>query len=187
MAYEGLGEVNPELNHQLQAQIEATSEKSRLELTPGQRLLSQGEAQEYAYYIVSGVLVATHLDEAGCEHYKEFYFAGELVFLYSAWINQGAAQYNIEVLKPSQVLRVPIGVLSRPHWQALVLALLKQQVLYKEAKEAFLLLQTPQQRYQYLYQHRRHWLAQLSLHQVAKYLGISAVSLSRIRARLGIS
>ncbi|TMO91509.1 cyclic nucleotide-binding protein, partial [Pseudoalteromonas sp. S3260] len=32
-----------------------------------------------------------------------------------------------------------------------------------------------------------HWLAQLSLTQVAKYLGISAVSLSRIRARLGLN
>ncbi|MGO2563666.1 MAG: Crp/Fnr family transcriptional regulator, partial [Pseudoalteromonas nigrifaciens] len=32
-----------------------------------------------------------------------------------------------------------------------------------------------------------HWLAQLSLTQVAMYIGISAISLSRIRKRLNLS
>ena len=58
---------------------------------------------------------------------------------------------------------------------------------FKEAKEAFLLLNTPEQRYQYLLEQKPHWLEQLSLNEVAMYLGISAISLSRIRRRLNLS
>ena len=58
---------------------------------------------------------------------------------------------------------------------------------FKEAKEAFLLLNSPQQRYEYLLAKKPHWLAQLSLTEVAMYIGISAISLSRIRKRLNLS
>lgn len=187
MAYEQLGAVDAQLNAQLKTCVDALPACDELLLTPGQQLLMQGQAQRFAYFIDSGVLVATHIDELGQEHYKEFYFSGELCFLYSAWITNSNAQYSIEVLQPAQVRRIAISTFAQPSWQAMVVKLLQQQVLYKEAKEAFLLLKTPQQRYQYLYTYRRHWLAQLSLTQVAKYLGISAVSLSRIRKRLGVN
>ena len=72
-------------------------------------------------------------------------------------------------------------------WQPIKQQLITQQLLFKEAKEAFLLLNTPEQRYQYLLDNKPHWLETLSLNEVAMYLGVSAISLSRIRRRLNLT
>lgn len=68
--------------------------------------------------------------------------------------------------------------------QGVQLALLKQQLLYKEQKEAFLLLNTPEQRYLYLLEHFPLWVTRLTHAQLANYIGITSISLSRIRKRL---
>ncbi|WP_240701143.1 Crp/Fnr family transcriptional regulator [Pseudoalteromonas sp. CO325X] len=187
MAYQQLGQASQVVSEQLQQLLAHSNAIKSLEMNTHDVLLEQQQLQNYAYFVQSGVLVAACLDEQGQQHYKEFYFQGELAFIYSAWITQQPANYSLEVLKPSCLLRVPLAELAQPRWHSLTMALLQQQVLFKESKEAFLLLQSPQQRYQFLLTHRPHWLAQLSLTQVAKYLGISAVSLSRIRARLGLN
>jgi len=79
---------------------------------------------------------------------------------------------------------MPLSVLDDTLLQAVQLGLLKQQLLYKEQKEAFLLLHTPEQRYLYLREHSPLWLERLSQGQLANYIGITAISLSRMRRRL---
>lgn len=64
------------------------------------------------------------------------------------------------------------------------MALLRLQLGYKERKEAFLLLHSPEERYRELCHTFPHWPARLTQVQLANYIGISPVTLSRIRRRI---
>jgi len=147
-------------------------------------LLAQGERQEFAFLISSGIVQACHYSAAGAIRAKEYYFSNELCLLYSHWLCNTASQYQLEALETVQAIRIPLQLLSLDPWQPALIQLLKQQLLYKEAKEQLLLLNTPQQRYLHLIEHSPLWIEQLNNLQIAHYIGISPISLSRIKARM---
>ncbi len=156
----------------------------RQTLRAGQALLAQGAEQEAAFYIEAGIARACHYTRDGQERCKEFYFEGELCLLYDSWLTGAPARYQLEALTELQVVRVPIALLEEPVWQPVCMALLRQQLGYKERKEAFLLLHSPEERYRELYHTFPHWPARLTQVQLANYIGISPVTLSRIRRRI---
>jgi len=180
-----LGDSNQYLAKALLAKIEG--HYSVKMFMRGDVLVQQGQQQKYGYLILDGVLGAFHVSRDGQQKCKEFYFKDELALLFGNWLTGTPAFYQLQVIKSARLIALPLSVLEKPHWQELKQQLITQQLLFKEAKEAFLLLNTPAKRYQYLIAEKPHWLAQLSLTEVAMYLGISAISLSRIRQRLNLS
>ncbi|MBA2076434.1 Crp/Fnr family transcriptional regulator [Aeromonas veronii] len=156
----------------------------RQTLRAGQALLAQGAEQEAAFYIEAGIARACHYTRDGQERCKEFYFEGELCLLYDSWLTGSLARYQLEALTELQVVRVPLALLDEPVWQPVCMALLRQQLGYKERKEAFLLLHSPEDRYRELCHTFPHWPARLTQVQLANYIGISPVTLSRIRRRI---
>ena len=167
--------------HAVQQQSELFKE---VNFSAREPLLIQGELQNYGYLIRSGIVQACHYSAAGTLRCKEYYFSGELCLLYSHWFCNTAAQYQLEALDSVQTIRIPLQLLSLDSWQPALLQLMKQQLLYKEEKEQLLLLNTPQQRYLYLIEHSPKWIEQLNNMQIAHYIGISPISLSRIKARI---
>ncbi|NRD74940.1 Crp/Fnr family transcriptional regulator [Shewanella sp. VB17] len=157
---------------------------NKLSLNGKRVLLAQNSQQRYGYFILSGILKACHFDKQGVERCKEFYFAGELCFLYHSWLTDKPAQYQIETLDKACVVQIPLGLLALPEWLPAQLSLLKRQLLFKEQKEAFLLLKNPEQRYQHLLNFWPLWVEKLNNIQLASYIGISPVSLSRLKSRL---
>ncbi|WP_065187984.1 Crp/Fnr family transcriptional regulator [Shewanella woodyi] len=155
-----------------------------LSLNSADVLLAQNSQQEYGYFILSGILRACHYGEQGSERCKEFYFPDELCFLYTSWLTRSPSQYQIEALDKARVVQIPLSLLSLPQWIPAQINLLKQQLLFKEQKEAFLLLKTPEQRYLHLLEAWPLWGEKLNNIQLASYIGISPVSLSRLKARL---
>lgn len=156
----------------------------RLTLSSGQVLLVQGARQEAAFYVEQGIARACHYTRDGQERCKEFYFEGELCLLYDSWLTGSPARYQLEALTELQVVRVPLALLDEPGFQPVCMALLRQQLGYKERKEAFLLLHSPEERYRELCHTFPHWPARLTQVQLANYIGISPVTLSRIRRRI---
>ncbi len=94
------------------------------------------------------------------------------------------ARYRLEAVTTLKLVRVPLALLDEPAWQPVCMALLRQQLCYKERKEAFLLLHSPEERYRELCRTFPHWPARLTQVQLANYIGISPVTLSRIRRRI---
>lgn len=162
----------------------ATGQATLLRLDAGEVLLHQGCRQKFAYFISAGLLKACHYNDNGAPLVKEFYFEQELCFLYSSWLTGEVAQYQIEVMQEANVVRLPLTLLDDRRWHKVKINLLSQQLIYKEQKEAFLLLHTPEQRYLHLLKHRPMWVDRLNNQQLAYYIGISPVSLSRLKARL---
>ena len=56
--------------------------------------------------------------------------------------------------------------------------------MHKENKERFMLLYSPEERYQLFCQHYPDLEQRITDSQIAAYLGITAISLSRIKSRL---
>lgn len=163
---------------QVQAQFRA------MNVNAGEVLLLQGEKQKYAYFIVSGILKACHYGNSGSILSKEFYFQHELCFLYCSWLTQAPAKYQIESIEDALLIQIPLEQLSHADWQLAKIALLSQQLIYKEEKEAFFLLNTPEQRYLFLVENRPLWVNTLNNIQLASYIGINPVSLSRLKSRI---
>lgn len=161
-----------------------TGQAKPLRLVADEVLLHQGRRQEFAYFISAGLLKACHYNDKGAPLVKEYYFEQELCFLYGSWLTGELAQYQIEVMQEANVVRLPLALLDDPRLHKVKISLLSQQLIYKEQKEAFLLLHTPEQRYLHLLKHRPIWLERLNNQQLAYYIGISPVSLSRLKARL---
>ena len=150
----------------------------------GQVIIRQGEPQLFGYLIHEGILRAAHYSHDGKDICKEYYFKGELSFLYVPWIMSQHANYQIEALTDATLIKIPLTKLDDNDWQQAKIKLLQRQLLYKEAKEAFFLLHSPEQRYRYMFEHFPHWIENLNNKQLAIYIGISPISLSRIKSRL---
>ena len=153
-------------------------------LSAGSWLLRQGERQNKIYYLHHGVARAVYHSPNGSERVKEFYFPGEYCFLYLNWLTHTSADYSLQMITPGEISEISLALLDAPEHQDIKTQLLVQQLIYKEQKEQMLLLNTPEQRYQYVQTHFPSWELQLTQRDLAHYIGITPVSLSRIRQRL---
>lgn len=77
-------------------------------------------------------------------------------------------------------------MLKKPAWRQLREFLILRLALRKEAREADLLLLSPSERYLLFMKTYPELTEILANYHIASYLGISEVSLSRIRSRLGV-
>ena len=157
-----------------------------MELPTRHILLNQGEQPAHAFFLFDGICHACYLTPEGHQFSKEFYWEQELILGFESLITQQASEYLLETLSASQILALPLAVIEE--WKIrcpnLYMALLERQLLFKEHKERFMLIHTPEERYTLFCDHFPELHAQLADYQIASYLGITATSLSRIRARL---
>ncbi len=176
--FEGLGIAHPE--HYFSTFSTSLVDESCV-------LLHQGEEQSHAFYLISGILKACHYTDSGVERCKEFYFPNSLCLLFSSWIGNRESSYQIESVTKVEYIKIPMSVLNSQEWVNAKVKLLEQQLLYKEKKESFFLLNTHEERYKYLTNHFPHWIKHLISVDIANYMGISPVSLSRIKSRINNS
>ncbi|SEK22794.1 cAMP-binding domain of CRP or a regulatory subunit of cAMP-dependent protein kinases [Roseateles sp. YR242] len=150
----------------------------------GTVLLQQGAVPTHVWFLHRGALKASNYADSGRERIKEFYFPGEFCVMYLAWLTGQASRYQVEVVEDATVTSIPIDRWDAPELAELRGRLLREQLTFKERKEEMLLLHSPEQRYLYVQLHFPTWTARLSQRQLAAYIGITEVSLSRIRGRL---
>ena len=157
-----------------------------MELPTRHILLNQGEQPSHAFFLVDGICHACYLTPEGRQFSKEFYWEQELILGFESLLSERPSEFLLETLSASQILTLPLAVIEQ--WKTdcpgLYMALLERQLLFKEHKERFMLIHTPEERYTLFCGHFPELQAQLADYQIASYLGITATSLSRIRARL---
>ncbi|MDG2664597.1 Crp/Fnr family transcriptional regulator [Vibrio parahaemolyticus] len=157
-----------------------------LELTTRHILNHQGELSSHLYFIIEGLCHASYLTEHGKEFSKEFYWEKDWVIGFESIIKDQPSPYLLETLSACQLFCLPIEMLH--HWRAekhaIYLKLLENQLVNKENKERFMLLYSPEERYQLFCAHYPDLKQRITDSQIAAYLGITPISLSRIKARL---
>ncbi|MDA0149516.1 Crp/Fnr family transcriptional regulator [Vibrio sp. LaRot3] len=159
---------------------------TELQLPTRQILVEQGGSAQSIYFIVHGLCQASYLTEEGKSFSKEFYWEQDWILSLEAVIKQQGSPYLIETLTDCHIICLPIDVLKR--WRAeshpIYLKLVETQLIYKEQKERFMLLYTPEQRYELFCQQFPDLEQRLNDYHIAAYLGISSISLSRIKSRI---
>ncbi|HLA33294.1 MAG TPA: Crp/Fnr family transcriptional regulator [Rhodocyclaceae bacterium] len=159
-------------------------------LAAGETLLRQGATVGHAWLIEKGVLRCYFLSEDGVERNKSFHAEGEWVGVCFPGI-QSPSPYTIAALEAAELVELPQAIMARwldefPVARAYIDEALNYLMHEQTLREAELLLRSPEQRYQSFLAEQGAIAERIPLHHAASYLGVTNVTLSRIRARLGL-
>ena len=156
-----------------------------LTLPPRTCLWHAGDSPALLVRVEEGLLWAKVVLADGREYIKEFYWEGDEFLDFHHLLSGEPARYSVEALEPCRLQLFQLADL-RPLscWSAWYQHLLAVQLRIKEEKELLLLTESPQARYQHFLQCFPELDARVPDHQIAAYLGITPISLSRIRKRL---
>lgn len=152
-------------------------------------VFAQGEEEQFLYFVKSGLLKAFYVTEEGSESIKSFITHGDVIGSLSATLDKQKASFSLACLTECELVSLPFDVLIAESRKDINLAntvihLLMQFAMKKERREYEFLCLSAEQRYLLLKQNSPYLLEQVKQHDLAKYLGVTAVGLSRIKKRV---
>src|SRR5690554_811573 len=151
-------------------------------------LLQEGEISKNMYLIEKGCL-RTWINNDGKEITTQFFFEGDSVSSIESFRTNQPSLYSIESIEPCilktitqkdflRILERSPGLKMKLEDRLFRRLFQSQQLLYSFLKN------NPRQRYEELIETHPHIVQRVPQHYIASYLGITSVSLSRIRNRL---
>ncbi|WP_170287420.1 Crp/Fnr family transcriptional regulator [Halioglobus maricola] len=155
----------------------------------GEFLVHAGDTGDTLYLLEAGLVRLFYTTPDGRERNKSFLRAGEITGPVSAAITGGAAPFSIECLEPVEAISFHLGDLLAAADNDLQVARLYREFLTaafirNQRREAVLLTGNAEERYQWLLAHEPDLSDRVTQAHIASYLGIDAVSLSRIKRKL---
>lgn len=158
----------------------------RIEVRKGTTVITAQKIERYVYFIESGIARAYKETEKG-ETTIWFGGIGDVMISFLSFFKNEPGYENIEVLEDSVLYRISSVQLQRLYGQYIHIAnwgrkFAEQELIKTEQRFMDLQFKTATARYRDLLTHSPNILKQVQLGYVASYLGITQVSLSRIRA-----
>lgn len=154
----------------------------------GHLLFRQHEVDRTVYFIKSGMARAYYRTE---ESDVTFWFGkeGSSVFSYNSYINQTPGYESIALLEDTMLYRIDHHQLETLYTTDISIAnwgrkLIEKEIILVEERLISRLLLNASERYKNLMDHYPELLQRVQLNYIASYLGITPVSLSRIRAEI---
>lgn len=149
--------------------------------------LEQGKVCRYMAFINKGYVRFYFLLE-GEEITKEFSFENSFCGSYTSFITGNPSRFNVKAMEDLNLLLFTRAHLldlvdKYPVWAKFLLFSVENLFVRKENREASFLLDTPEVKYARLLEEHKEMLQRVPLKYIASYLGISAETLSRVRAR----
>lgn len=140
-------------------------------------------------FVSQGLFRYLYMDNKGNEYTKNFIPEKNFILAYSAMIQQTPSKMYIEALENSVVYDIDYNdwlALKNGHpcWNVFLITLLEKAFMIKENRERELLLLDAEQRYEIFKKEFPTLDTRVKQHLIASYLGISPVSLSRIKNRI---
>jgi CRP-like cAMP-binding protein len=144
-----------------------------------------------AFWVESGALRLFYIAADGAESNKNFHLEDALIWPVAPFLRDEPVSFFIAALEATRVHCLPYdalerGVRTNPSWTDLQLKSLSALVEDKMRREQTFLQHSARQRYQALLQARPDWAQRVPLRHLASYLGMTDVSLSRLRAEMGL-
>ncbi|NOX88755.1 MAG: Crp/Fnr family transcriptional regulator [Calditrichaeota bacterium] len=161
-------------------------------LDKGEFFIRAGERPQTIGFIISGILRLYYLKDDGGEFTKSFCVENEMVAAYSALLLKEQSRLYIEALEDSSLLVASYESyekISSGHicWQIINQKLAEALFIKKEKRESELLLDDAKTRYLKFLDDYPGLEKKVKQHHIASYLGITPVSLSRIRSKLKLT
>lgn len=173
---------NSYLNH-----IESQIKSEYLSVPSKSILLEEGKIAEKLYLIRKGCLRLFFYNE-GKDITFQFFFEGDFVASFDSLYKRQPSLFFLESIEPTEVF-----VIKRDDFYALIETVPSLKKYYEEKlierfhvyQQLFLsrIKNTPQQRYEELLREYPNIIQRVPQHYIASYLGVTSVSLSRIRNR----
>ena len=152
-------------------------------------ILEEGKVADRFYYVRSGCLRLA-FNNNGKDVTFQFFFPGDIVASFDSLHNGTPSLFSLESIEASELTAIDGKALT---------AIIKANGSIRDEYENLLaerfhtyqllflsrIRNTPQQRYEELLRQNPEIVRRIPQHYIASYLGITPVSLSRIRKRLG--
>lgn len=158
-------------------------------LKKGEFFVRSGYMADSIGFILSGLLRYYYTDRNGVEYTKAFAAENDFAVSYASMLLKQPSAFSIEALEDTVLLCIKYSdweklLDSVPCWNIVARKVVEKVYIMKQLRERELLLEDAESRYihfmdQYPFLHKR-----LKQHYIASYLGISPVSLSRIRGKM---
>ncbi|WP_158963033.1 Crp/Fnr family transcriptional regulator [Myroides fluvii] len=157
-------------------------------LPKGYRLLEDKEGSKHAYLIKKGIVrifVTTECKEITFEFARE----KDILSTSLGYFYQSLSYECFELLEDTTLYQIDLEAMKQLFYESLEICNWARQFTelnaIKTQKQLIdILVLTPEDRYLHLMKHDKTLFQRVSLKQIASYIGISPISLSRIRARI---
>lgn len=151
-------------------------------------LLPAGTVAREVYFVADGCL-RLYYEKDGVDRSAFFFTEGQFAGAYDSFVTQTPSPHFLETLEPCRVLSLSYDGLQRLYGQVPAMNELVRKIMehrFVELHQLFtsFILDSPEERYRDLLHHRPDLLNRIPQHYLATYLGITPISLSRIRKRI---
>lgn len=159
------------------------------ECRAGEVLLRQGERWLDAYFVETGLLRVHSVEPDGKDHTKSFWPEGTMLIPLTPAMQEQPSGFMVSALEGARVWQAPWTDLraaldAQSLWQPLCHVMLARLLNQKQQREHTLLALSGRERYLRLCQQQPELAARVQLVYLASYLGLTDVSLSRIRRQI---
>ena len=151
-------------------------------------LVQAGDTSRSVYLLQSGLVRLFYSLADGRERNKALYGAGDITGPVSAIISHRAASFSIQALEPCEFIQADLETLlaiapTHASIGRFIIKLLADAFMRNEQREALLLTCNAEERYRWLLEHQAGLVGRIPQYHIASYLGVDAVSLSRLKRK----
>ena len=150
-------------------------------------LLVAGKTANYFYVVQSGA-VRMWFNKEGKDITLQFFFEGSPVCSFESFMRNSPSLFIIESIEPIEVIEIHkkdllVYVNSNPSAKDIIMKYLFDRMIDYTHQLLFMQIYSPKERYAEILTNRPEILLRVQQQYIASYLGITPVSLSRIRSR----
>ena len=181
---EAFDQVSPLSSEELEA---FTSLTVRREFEAGDIVLPEGRVENYRSFIERGAL-RTFFPKNGKEHHIDFGFEGQFCSSYSSFLSREPSKSVTAAMEDTVLLSISHENLQLLYDKSINgerLGRMSAESLFQERviHEVSLMLETPEERFNYLYEHKKLWVRRIPQKYLASYLNRTPETFSRLKRR----
>ena len=161
----------------------------KIQLNKGQNVFCQGEIDRFLYFIEQGIAKAYYTTTDGKEYIKSFLAEGDVIGSLASLVENRENSFSVTCLEDMVVYKIDFPSFMQKAGKDLDTAVMLNSGLIKlamkkEKREYEFLCQSASERYLGLINSMPEIISRVTQNDIARYLGITPVALSRIRTKL---
>lgn len=175
---------------QLNTHWEETADLFRIKTIPDKTvLIEDGDVSKYLYMVTKGCLRMYLIKEDGREITVQFFFENQMVASMESAFTGKPGRMFLQSIEDSEVIMIRLQdfktlFIRYPDISEVLIHFLQHRLIYYSELYTSFILNTPEERYEKLINDNPEIINRIPHYFIASYLGITPVSLSRIRSRL---
>lgn len=155
----------------------------------GDHVFMQGEVDASIYYIQSGLLKAYYTSKDGKESVKSFISSNDIIGSLTTVLSENSCLFSLICLEPTILIKTPISTILEYSKKDLEIAnsmidILLNLSIKKELREYEFLCLSAEERLCKLMKSQPKLIEKVTQNDLAHYLGVTPVGLSRIKKRI---